>query len=91
MNGLVGAVALNTFRSLNSTNFSHVTPFPVVFTLQHSQIHVYTTNCGNEATYVELPINEAFGFDTALHIPNIKLHNKHVGLWRDFDYPWFEG
>ena len=91
INGLVGAIVLNAFQSLNSTNPSHVTPFPAVFTLQHFQVHVHTMNCSNEAVYIEPPVDEAPNFDTALCIPNIELYNRHIRLWGDFDYPWFGG
>jgi len=80
MNGLVGAITLNAFQSLNPTNPSHVTLFSAVFTLQHSQVYVCTMNCGNEAAYIEPSVDKALGFDTTLCIPNIELHNRHVGL-----------
>jgi len=48
-------------------------------------------NCSNEAAYVEPPVDKALSFDTTLYILNIKLYNRHVRLWGDFDYPWFGG
>jgi len=91
INRLVGTIALNTFRPLNSTHTSSVAPFPAVFTLQHTRVHVRTMNCGNEAAYVEPPVDETLGFGITLHIPYINLYNGHVQLREYFDYSWFEG
>jgi len=62
-------------------------PFPAVFTLQHIRVYVHTMNCGNEATYVKSPIDEALGFGTALHVLYINLYNGHIQLRGGFDYP----
>jgi len=91
MNGLVGTIALNTFRPLNSTHTSSMAPFSAVFILQYTRVRVHTMNCGNEAAYVEPPINEALGFGITLHVPYIDLYNGYVQLREDFDYPWFGG
>ena len=81
MNRLVGTVALNAFELLNSTHTSCMAPFPADFTLQHSRVHVHTTNCSDEATYVKPPINKTFGFGTTLCVPYIDLYDGHVQFW----------
>ena len=91
MNGLVGTIVLNAFGPLNSTHTSSVTPFPAVFTLQHTRVHVHTINCGDEAAYIEPPVDEALGFGTTLCIPYIDSYNGHVQLRGDFDYSQFGG
>ena len=89
MNGLVRTIALNIFGPLNSTHTSYMVPFPAVFTLWHSRVHICTTNCSDKAAYVKPSVNETLGFDTTLHVPYIDPYNKHVQLRGDLDYPWF--
>jgi len=74
----VGTIALNIFESLNSTHTSCIALFPAVFTLRHSRVYIYTINCGDEATYIEPPVDEALGFGIALCVPYINLYNGHV-------------
>jgi len=83
-------IVLNTFGLLNSTHTSCIAPFPAVFTLWYSRVHVCTTNCGNEAAYIESPVDKALGFGTTLCVPYINLYNEHVQLRGDLDYSWFE-
>jgi len=78
MNGLVETIALNAFGLLNSIYTSYMAPFPAVYTLQYSRVHVHTTNYGNEATYVELLVNKALDFGTALYVSYINPYDGHV-------------
>ena len=78
MNELVGTIVLNAFGPLNSTHTSYIVLFPAIFTLWYSRVHVCTTNCSNEAAYIEPPVDKAFGFGTTLYILYIDLYNGHV-------------
>jgi len=53
-------------------------PFPVVLTLQHARVYVYTSNSSNEVFYVESPVDEAFSLCTTLYIPYVNLDNEYV-------------
>jgi len=68
MNELVRAIVFYIFGPLNSAHTGYMTPFPAVFTLQHSGVHVCAINCTNEAANIESLIDETLGFGAALHI-----------------------
>jgi len=91
MNELVRAIALYTFRPLNSVHTGCMTPLPAVFTLRHSRVHVCAMNCSNEAADIESPIDETLDFGTTLHVPYIDSDNGHVQLGRYLDNSWFRG
>ena len=78
MNGLVETIALNTLRILNLAHTSCMFPFPAAFTLWCSGVHVHFIYCGNEASYVEMPVNDCLSFGAVLHIPNVDPYNGHV-------------
>jgi len=78
MNGLMGTIALDTFRTLNSAHTSCMSLFPAVFTLWYSGVHVCSTYYNNEAFYLETPVNDCLGFEAVLYIPNVDLYNGHV-------------
>jgi len=48
-----------------------VAPFPTVFALWYTRVHVGITNCGNEASYIESSVDEALGLGPALSIPDV--------------------
>ena len=78
INGLMGAITLNVFCTLDSTHILCMIPFPTVLTLWNSRVHIGTTNCGNKAANVEPSVDEDPCFCTTLSIPNIDLYDGHV-------------
>ena len=64
-------------------------PFPTVFTLWYSKVHVSTTNCGNETSNIEPPIDKVLCFHTALNVPDVDPYDGHIRFGRYFDYSWF--
>jgi len=84
--GLVGAIAFDALGSLYSAREGGVTPFPAVFALGNSRIHVCSSNSSNIVANIEASVNKHFSIVTTLNIPYIYLDNGHVGLRRNFDY-----
>jgi len=85
----VRPVAFDAFGSLESTRECGVTPFPAIFTLRDSRIHVCSSNRCDMVAHIEAPVNEKFSVLPALHIPDVNPNDGHIGFWRDFDDPWF--
>ena len=85
MNGLVRAITFDTLHPLNSAHTWCMIPFPTFFTLWYSWVHISTINCGNKASNIEPPINEALYFYAALSIPNVDPDNGYVRFGRHFD------
>ena len=85
----VWPVAFDAFSSLDSARECGMSPFPAVFTLGDSRIHVRSSDRGDILAHIEASVNEKFGILSALHIPNIDPNDGHIGFWRDFDNPWF--
>ena len=86
---LVRTIALDALRSLNSARKHCMIPFPAVFTLRYTQIHISTLNSYNILANIEASVNESFSFATTLNIPNIYSDNGHVQFRRDLDNSWF--
>ena len=78
-------IAFDALRSLDSARKHWMTPFPTVFTLKYTQIHISTLNSSNILANIEASVNKSFSFTTALNIPNIYPDNGHVWLRRDLD------
>ena len=76
------AITFNIFEFMCMTCEHYIVPFPTVLVLWYTWVHVYTPNCHDMASYVEIPINKTFGFGTALSIPNID---------PNYYYVWFQG
>jgi len=55
--GFVGAITLDTLRTLDSARTSHMTPLPAILTLGYAQVHVSTSNCGNILADIEAAID----------------------------------
>jgi len=55
-----------------------MSPFPTIFTLEDSQVHICTSNDSNIAAHIEIPVDKTFGSGTALYIPNVKPNDGHV-------------
>ena len=86
---LVRTIAFDTLRFLDSTRKCWMIPFPTVFTLRYTQIHVSTPNSSDVLADIEALVNESFSFVTTLNIPNIYPNNGHVRLRQDLDDSWF--
>ena len=91
VNSLIKTIALNTFCLLDSANSSQMPPFPTIFALWYSRIHICSPNCYDETTNVKSSVNETFGLWAALRVPYIDLNDWHVWLGRDFDDSRFWG
>ena len=79
------------FGLLDSVHTGYMTPFPAVFTLWYSRVHICTMNCSNKAANVKPPINETLSFGAALYVPYIDPDDRHVQLGRYLDDSWFKG
>ena len=88
MFGLVRAIVFDTLGSLYSAREGRVTPFPVVFALGNSGIHVCSSNSSNVVANIEASVDKHFSIVTTLNIPYIYPDNGHVGLQGNFDYSW---
>jgi len=54
---LVGAVAFDTFKTLNSTCKSGVSSLPAIFTLGDTKVYVCSMDSSNVASYIEASID----------------------------------
>lgn len=68
-----------------------MTPFPTVFTLWYSRVHICTMNHGNEATNIKSPVDETLSFGSALSIPDIDPDDRYVQFEGYLDDSWFRG
>ena len=71
--------------SLNSIYEGSMSPLSTILILGYSWIHVYFLNCGNEAFYIEAPIDKALSLISTLNILYVKPYNGYVRLWRYLD------
>ena len=85
----VWPIAFDTFGSLNMAQISRMSPFPAVFALGNTRIHVCSTNRGDVFAYIEASVDQEFSVLPTLHVPNINPNDSHIGFWRDFDNPQF--
>ena len=84
------AIALHTLGPLNVADTSHVTPFLVVLVLQHTRIHIGTTDYSNIASNIEVSVNDLLGIRPILSIPDVNSDNSHVWLRWNLDNSRFE-
>ena len=89
VDGLMWAVTFDIFCPLDSTYACRMIPFPTIFTLGNTWIHVCALNGSDEFSYVKPLINKGFSFGATLSIPNVNLYYSHVGFWRNLDYSGF--
>jgi len=61
MRGKVRAITLYTFGPLNAVYTSYVTLFPTVLALWNTQIHISSMNRSDEASYIEVSVDDFFG------------------------------
>ena len=85
----VRSITLNTLRSLNSTRYGGVSPFPTIFTLWNTKVHVGSSDCDDILFHIKVLINKAFGLTSTLNIPDINPNNRHIWLQKNFDNSWF--
>jgi len=90
MDGLVEAITFDVFSPLNSAHTQRMTPFPVVFALGNTWVHVGTINSGNKTSDIEPPIDEALCFYTTLYILYVDPNNDHIGFRRYLNNSWFQ-
>ena len=90
MNGLMWAIALYALCPLNSAYVCRVALLPAILALGNAQVHICALNCSNKSSDVKSSVNEGFGLETALSIPNINLDYYYVQLWRHLDDPGFQ-
>ena len=83
------AVTFDTLYPLNPAQKGSVAPFPTVFTLEHSWVHIYFFNSGDIVSYIEILVNKAFCLATTLNIPNIQLNNGHIWPRGYLNDMWF--
>jgi len=57
-----------------------VTPFPALFALRNTWIHVGAPYGSDDIPHVELSVNDFFSVITILSVPNINPDNCHVQL-----------
>ena len=91
VNRLMWAIAFDTFCPLYSTNTSSVTPFPAVFALGNTWIHVGAAHDSNEPSNVKSLVNKRFGLRATLRIPYIDLYDSYVRFRRDLYNSQFWG
>jgi len=74
----VQTIALDTLRFLNSAQKSGVIPFPAIFTLQNTRVHISTSDSCDILSNVEATIDKALGSTSTLNVPNINPKNQHI-------------
>ena len=62
----IETVILNISSFMCLTSESHVIPFPAIFALRNTGIHIYFSNCYNVMISIETSIDEIFCFCTTL-------------------------
>ena len=82
------AIALDTFGPLYSAWEGQMSPSPTIFTLENTEISVSASNCSNETSDVEAPIDKVLGFHTTLSIPYVDPYNSHVQFGWNFNDSW---
>jgi len=89
VDGLMWAVTSDVFCPLDSAYTCRVTPFPAIFALGNTWIHVCASDGGDESSYVKPSVNKGFSFGAVLSIPNVNPYYGHVRLQRNLDYSGF--
>jgi len=57
-----------------------MTPFPAIFTLQNSRVHISALNGCDIPSNIEATIDKTFSPTTTLYIPDIEPDNRHIGF-----------
>ena len=83
--GLVQAITFDAFGTLNSARKSGMSPFPTVFILWDTRVHISSFYSGDIPSYIEALIDQTLCFASALDIPNVNPNDRHVWLRWDFN------
>jgi len=67
------------FETLNLARKGCVSPFPAIFALGNSRVHVGTLYSSNMASYIEAMVNKNFSRCTALEVPDVDPHRSDLG------------
>ena len=84
----VRAITFDAFGPLDTTGEGGVTPFPAIFALEDSRIHICSSNRCDIIAHIEVPVDKKFSILTTLYIPNIYPNNSHIRFWWDLDNLW---
>ena len=68
-------ITLDTLGPLNMTNTCYVSPLPTVW---NTQVHISTAYHSNETLHIEMLINDSFGLETILSVPDVDLDDSHI-------------
>ena len=69
----IWSIIFDTPQTLCIAHKSSMTPFPAVFALENTYVHICPSYSSNEIAYVKISVDEIFGFTTTLDIPYIYL------------------
>jgi len=86
---LVWAITFNALCPLYPARESGMSPFPAIFALGNSGIHVCSSDGSDIVADIEASVYKHFSIMSALNVPYVYPDNCHVRLWRNFDYSWF--
>ena len=75
---LIRPIAFNAFLSLSSTCKSSMFLFPAVLVLENTWVHVCTTNSGDIALNVKIPIKKTFSLTTTLDISYVQPNDSYI-------------
>ena len=71
-------ITFDVLRFLNSARYSSMFPFPTIFTLQNTRVHVGFFDSSNIPFHIEASIDKAFGLAFALNIPNVYPNDRYI-------------
>ena len=74
----VRTITFDAFVPMDTTQEGGVTPFPAIFALGDSRIHICSFNRSNIIAHIEAPIDKKFSILTTLYIPNIYPDDSHI-------------
>ena len=83
------AIAFYTFGSLDMAYPCQMTPLPTILALRDTRIHVGTSHCCNDTSYIETSVNNFLSIVTVSSIPYVNPDNSHVQFRKDLDNAWF--
>ena len=79
---LVRSAALLASSAMYSACICGMTPFPAVFTLWYSRVHVSASEDGYVTPKIETPVDKSLGFCAALRVPDINPYYGHIRFGR---------
>jgi len=83
------SIAFSTFRSLDATNPSRIPPFPTVFTLRNTRIHVSAPYHSDNTSNIESPVDYFLSVIVILIVPYVDPDNGYIWFRRNLDNSWF--